>query len=445
MIYCVVVCGSSPQIPLIIGCAVASVVAALIGYTWDEILSFMVDGIAQSLEAIIILLLVGCMVGVWIASGTVPSMIYYGLSILNARYFLVASTLICGFVSFAIGAWGTIGTVGLALVGIGAALGLPLPLVAGSVVSGSYFGDAVSPLSDATNFSSAVVGCDVFSTLKARLLPVSVSFVLSCVIYLIVGLSFGGGNAGQVAGTVEPLMAGLQKMFLISPLCLLPMVIVIVCIILKVPAIPTMLLGVISGVLFAVIGQQCNPGDLIAVCSEGFTCESGIELIDTLLTAGGISAMMNTISIVIIAMAFGGLMQRTGQMRALVAPLVSRLHSFFALNATSVLSCVLMNILLPDQYLGISVPGQMMQEEYESRGFSRPMLGMGLAGGAVSSPLVPWNTCGLYCLSILGVGAAEYLPFAFFNLLTIAVLIVYGLVCMKKTHSPDGTAGNSRT
>jgi len=426
MFYCVVLHGSSPQIPLMIGCTAAALMAAFLGYSWEELLGFMIDGITQSLEAILILLLIGCLVGVWIASGTVPAMICYGLSVLNAKYFLMASALICGLVSFAIGAWGTVGTVGIALMGIGSALNIPLPLVAGSVVSGAYFGDVVSPLSDATNLSAAVVGCDVFSMIRARLIPTLTSFVLACGIYFFAGLRFGGGESGQVASAVAPLQQSLRELYSVSPLCLLPMAVVIVCILRKVPAIPAMLLGVVSGGLTAVLGQNVRPADLIAVCSEGNVCNSGTELIDTLLTAGGISSMLNTISIIVIAMAFGGLMQRTGQMRALAAPLLRHVRGFAGMNAVSAVSCVLMNIVLPDQYLGISVPGQMLQEEYDRRHFSRPSLGVGLAGGAVSSPLVPWNTCGLYCCAILGVGAGDYLKHAYFNFIMLAVLLIWG-------------------
>ena len=432
MIYVVVLNGGSPQVSLIIGCAVSAVVAVFLGYSWDDILEYITDGISQSLEAILILLLIGSLVGSWIASGTVPAMVYYGLSLLNARYFLAASALICGIVSFAIGAWGTVGTVGIALMGIGTALNVPPALVAGSIISGSYFGDSMSPLSDATNLTAAVVGTDVFSVVKKRIIPVMSAFAAALVVYLIIGQKYAASSGSQVADAVEPLRQNLGSTFNISILAVIPMIVVVGCILLKIPAIPSMLIGVLSGVITAVFLQHAQLGDLVAVCTDGYVSDTGIELMDTLLTAGGMSSMMNTISIIIIAMAFGGIMQKTGQMRALVNPIVSLIKHFSGMNVLTVISCVLMNILLPDQYLGISVPGQMLEEEYDERGYSRVALASGLVGGAVSSPLIPWNTCGLYCLALLGISSMQYAKFAFFNLLTALFIIIYGLLCPKK-------------
>ena len=430
MLWITVGLGGTPLLPLIAGCAVASAVCAVIGFRWEEILGFMIDGIVPSLEAVLILMLIGGLSGVWILSGTVPALIYYGLCILNARWFFVVSALICAVVSFALGAWGTVGTVGIALVGVGTALGLPLPIVAGSVVSGAYFGDALSPLSDATNFTAAVSGLKVTSVVKDRVVPVLCSFALGLAVFFLFGLlhSAPAPESGRIAGMVEPLKAALAQAYHISPLCVLPLAVLVAGIVLKIPAIPSILLGIISGALIALFGQHAGGGALIAALSSGNVSRTGTALIDSLLTAGGISPMMDTIAVVIAATAFGGLMQKSGLIRALVSPLLGRLKGFGLLNGTAALSCLLVNIALPDQYLGICVPGQLFAEEYDKRGCGRTLLSTALTAAALTSPLVPWNTCGLFCASMLGVSAAEYLPYASFNLIGLAAVVLLGFL-----------------
>lgn len=434
MFVCIVAFGSDPQVPLMLGCAVAGVVAIVIGYSWDEILEGMIEGITQSLEAILILLLIGVLVGVWICSGTVPTMIYYGLQVLNDKFFLAASMAICGLVAFVIGSWGTVGTIGIALMGIGVALGLPAPLVAGSVISGAYLGEIVSPLSDATNLTAAVVGRSVFDVVKRAMTPALVATAIALFAYLVIGLTSGGtAEAGDVTSGTGPLLDNIAGAFDVSPVTLIPMLVMVVCIALKVPAIPSMLAGALVGAFIAVFLQGVPVDGLILVSTEGFVSNTGYEMLDALLTAGGMASMMDTISIIIIAMAFGGLMKSTGQMEALIRPLVSRLRSFGPLNTATSGMCIVSNLILPDQYLGISVPGQMFSDEYDKRAIDRTYLSTGLlGGGAVTSPLIPWNTCGIYCMSILGVGALAYAPYAFFDIAMVAVTVVWGFLVAGK-------------
>ena len=433
MFACIVGLGADPQIPLILGCLVAGAVAIWVGYSWDEILDGMVEGITQSLEAILILMLIGVLVGTWIAAGTVPTMIFYGLSIINADFFLPATMLITTLVAFAIGSWGTVGTVGLAFMGIGIALGIPAPIVAGCVVSGAYLGEIISPLSDATNLTAAVVGKSVFSVVR-RIVPLAVvALVATEIIYLAMSLLGGTGAAAGATSDVDALMQNLGAAFNITPVALIPVVLVVACIVLKVPAIPSMLFGSLAGVAVAMALQGADLATLVSVSYAGFVSNTGQEMIDNLLTAGGLSSMMYAISIIVIAMAFGGVMRSTGQMEALIAPLVSRLKSFGALNGVTVASCIGMNVILPDQYLGISVPGQMFADEYKKRRLSEEDLSLALlGGGAVSSPLIPWNTCGIYCMGILGVGAAAYAPFAVFCLAMPVITVAYGVLVSRK-------------
>lgn len=424
---CVVGFDAEPQVPLVFGTLAAGLVAAWIGYSWDEMLEGMVQGIVPSLEAILILLLIGMLVGVWIVSGTVPSMIFYGLQLISARYFLATTALICMLVAFAIGSWGTLGTVGLAFMGIGLALGIPAPAVAGCIVSGAYCGEIISPLSDATNFAAGVSGNGVFELMK-KAMPLALSaFAAAEVGYLIMGHFFHGEGTAAIASNIGPILDGLQSAFVISPICLIPMAVMVACIVIKLPAIPSMLLGIICGMLVAWGVQDANLPLVIDCAFEGFSSSMGNELLDSLLSAGGMMSMTGSVTIVMIAMAFGGLMTSTGQMDALVGPFVSRIKTEGGMTALVVASCIGMNIVLPDQFLGISVPGQMFGEEYERRGISRRDLGRTLlAGGAVTSPLIPWNTCGIYCASILGIGATRYLPFVLFSLITPVFMVIVG-------------------
>lgn len=417
--------GASPQIPLVFGTLCAGLVALSAGYRWDDIIGGITGGIAKSLEAVLILLLIGILVAVWIAAGTVPAMIYYGLMVIDAQYFLASCALVCALVACAIGSWGTVGTVGVAFMGIGCALGLPPAMVAGCIVSGSYLGEVISPLSDATNLASAVVARDVISIVRTVIVPALVAFALCEGAYLVLG-NMAHQVGGGLGANVEALTAGLDESFAISPVALVPMLAVVGCILAKIPAIPSMLVGIIAGGFVAVGLQSVSLGELLAAGQAGYVSETGQETLDALLSAGGLESMLYAISVIIVAMGFGGLMQATGQMDAFIGPLVARIRKLFGMSVLTEVTCVSMNVVLPDQYLGIAVPGQMMLQEYDRRGLPRTNLAATLLGsGAVTSPLVPWNTCGIYCAGLLGVGALEYAPFALLGFILPVVMALH--------------------
>lgn len=424
---------AEPQIPLIFGCLVAGIVSVWIGYSWEDILEGMVEGINNSLEAILILLLIGVLVGSWIASGTVPAMIYYGLQIVSPNIFLPATMLICTLVAFAIGSWGTVGTVGLAFMGIGIALQIPTPLVAGAVISGAYMGEVVSPLSDATNLCAAVVGENVFNIVKRIMKPAVAVCVVTVAIFAAAGMKYATADPKSIQDNIQPILSSIAGQFRITPIALLPMVAMVLFILLKVPAIPAMLAGGICGMIEAVLLQGADISSILDCAFSGYVSETGNAMVDNLLTAGGLEEMLNSISIIIIAMAFGGIMRKTQQMEALIRPIVSHLHSKGSMNFVTVLTCIGMNIILPDQYLGISMPGQMYAEEYEKRGISKAELAsMLLGGGAVTSPLIPWNTCGIYCMTILGVMPLAYAPYSFYCIILPVIMVLFGFIGAKK-------------
>lgn len=424
----IVFLGTGPQVPLIFGCLAAGVMALVIGYSWNDVLKGMLDGIIPSLEAILILMLIGMLVGTWIAAGTMPTMIYYGLMVISPKIFLPAAVILCTVVAFAIGSWGTVGTIGLAFMGIGSALGLPAPLVAGAVISGAYAGEMVSPLSDATNLASAVVRGDVFEICGRVVKRGIPAMIAALVIFTVSGIMNTDASSGSENGT-EALLSGIEAQFDISPLALIPVGVMAVCLILKMPAIPAMLFGAISGMVCALTLQHYPLKDLMEACYSGYKSDTGNDMIDSLLSAGGIEEMFYTISIIIIAMAFGGIMTHTGQMKAVITPMVSAAKGEGNLTLLSTVSTVIVNIIIPDQYLGVSLPGEMYADTYKERGISKKHLATSLlGGGVVTSPLIPWNTCGLYCTTILGVATGDYMKYCFFCLVMPIVTIISGYI-----------------
>ena len=428
-------CG--PQISLVFACLFAGMMALWLGYSWDEILEGMIGGINGSLEAILILLLIGMLEGAWIAAGTVPSIICFGLEIVTVRTFLPAAMIVCCLIGLMIGSWGTIGTVGLAFMGIGLSLQFPAPLVAGAIISGAYLGEALSPLSEVPNLAAVVTGKKVSLLVKKAAVPLTVTGILSVLIYTVSGLRFGGVEAQELSAGIKPLVESLKHQFVIHPAAILPLLLVVIFVLRKMPAIPALLLGTVAGMIQAVLLQGESVHSILTVIWSGYSGSGSSGVIRDLLSAGGMQSMLETVSVVLVAMAFGGIMRKTGQMDALVHPLLLRIRTDGGLNAAAVLTCAAVNVILPDQYLGVSMPGQMYIEEYDRRGISREQLGAALIGsGAVTSPLVPWNTCGMYCMAVLSVSPVSYLRYAYIGLLLPVMMILTGFFLWQQEEKP---------
>lgn len=422
---------SNVHMPMFIGVIFASMMALYLGYDWDSIEKSMMDGIYNALQAVMILAIVGVLVGVWILGGVVPAMIYYGLKILSPSIFLIAAVLICSITSLATGtSWGTMGTMGLALMGISLGLGIPAPVAAGAIISGAYFGDKMSPLSDTTNLAPAMAGTDVFTHVKFMMLPTIITYVITLVFFGFLGMKFAAGAEGADLSAVSEMTEGISSTFNINPLLLLPPVIVIVSVACKVPAIPGITLGIISGAIIGVIFQdQATFGALLSAGMSGYTSESGVEAIDSLLTAGGLERMMSSILLTILAMMFGGIMEKTHQLDALVAAIVSIAKKPVSLIATTEFTCLLSNTVMPEQYISIVVPGRMYAQTYKDMGLHPKTLSNALeSSGTVTSALIPWNTCGVYISGVLGVSAFEYIPYAMFNYLMPIMVILLAVV-----------------
>ena len=417
----------APHIPLVLAAAIAAIVGLSIGTPWQSIENGIIDGISIGMKAILILCVIGIMIGTWIASGIVPVMIYYGLQFMHPSYFLVATCVICSVVSLATGSsWTTAGTVGIALIGVGQGLGVPLPMVAGAIISGAYFGDKMSPLSDSTNLAPAVAGAELFEHIRHMLYTTVPALLIALVLYTVLGVRGFEGEAGS--DSIETILTTLKASFSLNPFLLLPPLLIVAMVIFRLQALPALLGAAIIGAILAIGFQQTTLMEIVDIAQGGYTAETGNETVDELLSRGGLDSMMYTVSLVICALSFGGVMEACGFLRALADAILKRARSTGSLVSATVGTCLGMNIVAPDQYLSIIVPGRMYREAYQQKGLHAKNLSRTLEdAGTLTSPLVAWNTCGAYMAQTLTVAPLAYLPYCFFNLLTpiIAIALAY--------------------
>ncbi len=428
----IVVYEQDPHIPMIIATIVAVAISLYsLGYTWDELEKSAIATIQLAMQAVLILMVIGTVIGVWILSGTVPTMIYYGLQIIAPGIFLIATAIICAIVAISTGSsWTTAGTVGIALLGIGQGLGMPDYIIAGAIISGAYFGDKLSPLSDTTNLAPAMAGSALFEHIKYMLYTTIPSFIIALILYGIIGSRYSG-QALDTAN-IDIILSGMSSNFNISPLLLLPPVIVILLVIFKIPAIPGLIAGTTIGGIFASIFQGSGFGEIINAAHNGFTSETGIEVVDELLTGGGLDSMLWTVSLIILAMVFGGIMEKTGMLGAIGKTILKFANNTGSLITATILTSIAVNILAAEQYLSIVIPGRMYKDIYAERGLHPKVLSRTLEdAGTLTSPLIPWNTCGAFMYSVLLVSPFEYAPFAFLNLISPIIAIIYGFTGFK--------------
>lgn len=445
------------QIVLTLSAAIAAIVGIRLGHKWADLQKAIVAGISTAMIAVLILLSVGGLIGTWLMSGTVPSLIYYGLELLSPQWFFAATCLICAIAALATGSsWTVAGTLGVALIGVSMGLGLSPATAAGAIISGAYFGDKMSPLSDTTNLAPAVVGTDIFSHIKHMAWTTGPSFTIALFLFAVVGL---GTDSTADASSLDALKATLEANFNISVVALLPLVVVMFMAYKKTPPLPTILFGALLGGALAVLLQpegvlrMANSPELATslamakgvwlALGSGYVSQTGVAAVDDLLTRGGMDSMLVTIWLILSALSFGAVLEHTGMLKRLIDAAVKRAKSTGSLVTTVVLSCIGINIVAGDQYIAIVLPGKMYRAEFEKRNLDSKNLSRVIEdSGTLTSPLVPWNTCGAYMAATLGVGTLAYLPFAFFNLINPVVSIVYGFTgfTMVKTGEADGQA-----
>lgn len=453
LFYAIVFLEGSGHIPLIFGSVVAALLGAIfLKMPWQEIQKGLTGGIVMALPAVLILMIVGLLIGVWIASGVVPAMIYYGLKILSPGYFLVAACLTCALISLATGSsWSTAATVGVALMGVGQALGIYPGMTAGAVIAGSYFGDKMSPLSDTTNLAPAVAGTQLFTHIRHMVYTTLPAFIIALILFTVIG--FMKSASGPVETRDYALMMDtLSGAFNLSPWVLIAPAAVLILVVKRIPAIPALVVGIAVGAVLLLAFQR-EAGEiwsttlrrLVDSLYTGYVSETGVKNVDKLLTRGGLSYMMDTIALILVALAFGGIMEASGMLKRIASAILNLARSTGSLISVTVVSCLGMNVLAPDQFLAIVVPGRMYREAFLKRGLHPKNLSRALEDSAtLTSPLIPWNTCGAYMSAVLGVSSFVYLPFAFSNLLTPLISMFYGftgLTMQKIEDDPDSIVG----
>jgi Na+:H+ antiporter, NhaC family len=442
----------SNQIALLLAAAVAGIIAYRLGLRWERISAKIVDTISSAMPSILILLLIGSLAGTWMISGVVPAMIYYGLGIINPKLFLFTAVVISAIVSVATGSsWSTIATIGIALLGIGKALGMNEAVVAGAIVSGAYFGDKMSPLSDTTNLAPAMAGTDIFTHIRYMAYTTIPSMTLTLLIFLIWGLRY---DFAGVVVNVESVQHAIAGTFNTNLLLFLVPLLLITIIVLKVPPLPALFAGTLLGAIFAVIFQPEIIRE-IANGTENYIKASYISVmqamfgnvsistsdpkVNELLSTTGMRGMLDTIWLILSAMVFGGIMESAGLLRRITQPIVKYAKSTGSLVASTVGTCIFFNTTASDQYLAIVVPGRMYRKTYEEKGLAPELLSRTLEdSGTMTSVLIPWNTCGATQSRVLGVDTLAYAPYAFFNIISplMSILFAYLNIKIRRLKTP---------
>ena len=436
--------GGSNQFILLIGAAVAAIVGFRNKVTYDQMIEAIGSNLKSTTGAILILLFVGALAGTWLLSGIIPAMIYYGLQILHPSIFLPACIVICAIISIATGSsWTTSATVGIALIGIGRALEIPVGMVAGAVISGAYFGDKLSPLSDTTNLAPAMAGSDLFTHIRYMTHTTVPSIIITIILFLILG--FFQNTTG--AADTDILLTSIKESFTINLGLFLVPALVIFLIIRKTPPLTALLAGTLLGGLFALIFQpglvvkiagattltitSAYQGVMNAIIDE-ISVTTSNELLNDLFSSGGMKGMLGTIWLIVCAMVFGGIMDAIGGLQRLSNALLSIAQSTFQLFASTAASCIVINLTASDQYLSIVLPGKMFNKAFTDKNLAPENLSRTLEdAGTVTSVLIPWNTCGAYQSGVLGVGVGEYFIYAIFNWLSPIMTLVYAYFGIK--------------
>ena len=416
--------GLDPHIPVTLSCGVAMIIGKLCGYSYKDMLAAGLEAVNQSLEAIIIILLVGCLIGSFTACGTIPAVVYYGLKLLTPAIFLPFVTTLCAVVGIALGsAWTVTATLGIAFMAIGTTMGLNPALIAGAILSGACCGDKFSPLSDSTNLAAGSAQTGLFDHVAAMVTTTFPSLVLAVLLYTFFSLS--------KVGTYDPTLATelssaiLDHYTYMSPILLIPILLIVVVAVIKMPAVPSVVLLSLLGCVFAIIFQGTGMADCIKILHYGYEAESSNALFYKLVNRGGMDSMLWTNNLVIVAVAFGGILQKIGSVESLLGGLIKKVKTPFQLVLVTLATGVFCITTMCDQYLGLIIPASMYKDNYDEMGLGRNMLSRTLEdGGTLWSPLVPWSSCGAYHAAVLGVPTLAYLPYCFMNIINPIYAIV---------------------
>jgi len=426
LFFSVFVVDTKPHFALFIGAATAGLCAYWHGFSWKTIKEGFQHSIARTIPSIVILLIIGMLIAVWIASGIVPALMYFGFEFFVARWFLPLILLFSAFMALITGSsWSTIGTMGVAAIGVSEGLGIPLPMTAGAIVSGSFFGDKLSPMSDSTNLTPSVLGVNLYDHIRHMLYTTLPALGISAVVFTIMGFAASQGNDGN--GDVSAYTDYIRNHFNLSLWLFIPPLVVIFLIVRKVPAIPSLLAGLVLGALAFIFVQGGSLASLLESVHTGFVMDTGKESMDALFTRGGMESMYEVVALALVSLALGGVMDYTGMLHSIVLAMTSLVKTVGNLTATVLGTSIFVNIFGANQYLAVILPGQMFEECYRDKDLKLKNLTRTLeAGGTLTAPLIPWNSSGVFVYTALGVSVTAYAPYAVLCWITALVALVFG-------------------
>lgn len=435
-----------PHVAILLGAITAGVVAYSQGFSWETIQEGFKESIYRVIPALIILIIIGMIIGVWISSGIVPAMIYYGFNIMQPSWFLPAVLMLCAFISIVTGSsWTTVGTVGVASIGIGHGLGVPEAAVAGAVVSGAFFGDKLSPLSDTTNLTPAVLGVDLYDHIKHMLYTTLPVFGISLVLYWILGLYLVDTDAATGIGS-QTYQEYIRDNFKFSPLLVIPPIAIILMIFLKVPAIPSLTIGVLLGGMLQLIVQGHNLGEVFNTLYGGYSISTDWKEMDDVLSQGGMSSMYSVVNLGVISLALGGIMHKCRMLSVIVRSLGGLVKRQGDLIVTTLSTSIFINIFGANQYLAVIIPAQMYEDAYQAKNLHLKNLSRALeSGGTLTAPLIPWNTSGFFIMSVLGVNAVAYAPYALLCWMTVILVVIFGYANITMTKKYEWLTADDET
>ena len=434
-----------PQVLLVAAAFITGCLAVLLHFSWKDMEKGIVDSIAKAMPAILIMLSVGVLIGSWIISGTIPMIVYYGLKLISPQYFLFTACLACSIVSLATGtSWGTVGTIGVAFMGIALGLGIPLGPAAGAVVAGAYFGDKMSPLSDIPNLAVVVAGSNLFDHIKHQVWSAGPAYLLGLLVYFLAGFGYRGQAVSSEG--VTTILQTLKVNFHFNILLLLPMAIVFAFAIAKKPTIPGILASSIVAGGLAVLFQHASVSDVATAINSGYPAHTGVEAVDRLLSRGGMMSMMETQLVAFTAFSFGGIMQRTGMLSAILDRVMTFATRVWSLVLTTIGTAIISAMVTGSSYLAMIIPGELLSPVYKKKGLAAKNLSRIISeSGGIIVPLIPWSMAGVYITGTLGVPTFSYLPWAIMNYASVVILAIFGftgLTMARKTREDETQAGS---
>ncbi|MFP4081759.1 MAG: Na+/H+ antiporter NhaC [Candidatus Aminicenantes bacterium] len=415
-----------PQVLLVAAAFITGCLGFILRFKWQEMERGIVDSIHKAMPAILIMLCVGILIGSWIASGTIPMVIYYGLKLISPKYFLVTACFVCSLTSLATGtSWGTIGTLGVAFIGIAIGLGIPLGPAAGAIVAGAYYGDKMSPFSDVTNLAPVAAGSNLFDHIRHMLWSATPAWLLGLIIYFLVGLRYEGGRVESESMTL--ITQTIKTNFRFNIFLLLPMVIVFYFAITKKPTIPGMLLSSFAAGILAVVFQKASIPEIAEAMNTGYHAHTGVDQVDQLISRGGMMSMMETQLVAFTAFSFGGIMQRTGLLSIILDRVMRFAHKVWSIVLTTISSSIVTALVTGSSYLSMIIPGELLAPIYKSKGLAAKNLSRIIEeSGAIIVPLIPWSMAGVYITGTIGVSTFSYLPWAIMNYAAVVILALFG-------------------